>query len=77
MKERRKIHKVLMGIAVISYVAAIACAMTAAFISDGTATSPAVANMMTSVVVFAAAGIVLHVISSTNLPSLKIERERT
>ena len=77
MKERRKIQKVLMGIAVISYVAAIASAMTAAILSDGTATSPAVANMMTSVVVFAAAGIVLHVISSTNLPSLKIERERT
>lgn len=77
MKERRKIQKVLMGIAVISYVAAIACAMTAAILSDGTAASPAVANMMTSVVVFAAAGIVLHVISSTNLPSLKIERERT
>ncbi len=77
MKERRKIQKVLMGIAVISYVAAIAWAMTAAFLSDGAATSPAVVNMMTSVVVFAAAGIVLHVISSTNLPSLKIERERT
>jgi len=66
-----------MGIAVISYVAAIACAMTAAIPSDGTATSPAVASMMTSVVVFAAACIVLHVISNTNLPSLKIERERT
>ncbi len=77
MKERRKIQKVLMGIAVISYVAAIACAMTAAILSDGAAASPVVANMMTSVVVFAAAGIVLHVISSTNLPSLKIERERT
>jgi hypothetical protein len=32
---------------------------------------------MASVVFFAGVGIVLHVISSTNLPSLKVERERT
>ena len=36
MKQRNKIQKVLMGIAVISYVAAIACAMIAAYLSDGT-----------------------------------------
>ena len=75
MKERRKIQKVLMGIAVVSYIASIACAMIAAYLSDGTA-KPEVASMMASVVFFAAAGIVLHVISSTNLPSLKAERER-
>lgn len=76
MRERRKIQKVSMGIAVISYVIAIACAMFAAYLSDGTA-QPAVASMMTSVVFFAGAGIAFHVIASTNLPSLKIERERT
>ena len=76
MKERRKIQKVLMGIAVISYVAAIACAMIAAYLSDGTA-NPEVASFMASVVFFAGTGIVLHVISSTNLPSFKVERERT
>ncbi len=65
-----------MGIAVISYVAAIACAMVAGYLSDGTA-NPAVASMMASVVFFAGAGIVLHFISSTNLPGLKVERERT
>jgi len=76
MKERRKIQKILMGIAVVSYVAAIACAMAAAYLSDGTA-NPAVASFMASVVFFSGAGIVLHVISSTNLPSFKVERERT
>ena len=76
MKERRKIQKLLMGVAVVSYVASIVCAMTAAYISDGTA-NPAVASMMASVVFFSGVGIVLHVISSTNLPSLKVERERT
>ena len=76
MKERRKIQKLLMGIAVVSFVASIACALMAAYLSDGAA-DPAVASMMASVVFFAGVGIVLHVISSTNLPSLKIERERT
>ena len=76
MKERKKIQKVLMGIAVISYVAAIACAMLAAYLSDGTA-NPEVASYMASVVFFAGTGIVLHVISSTNLPSFKVEREKT
>ncbi len=76
MKKRRKIQKVLMGIAVVSYVASIGCAMLAAYLSDGTA-STLVASMMASVVFFAGTGIVLHVISSTNLPSFKVERERT
>jgi hypothetical protein len=73
MKERNKIQKVLMGIAVISYLAAIACAIVAACLSDGTA-NPEVASFMASVVFFSGTGIVLHVISSTNLPSFKIER---
>lgn len=76
MKERKKIQKVLMGIAVVSYVASIVCAMAAAYLSDGTA-NPEAAGFMTSVVFFAGAGILLHVISSTSLPSLKVERERT
>ena len=74
MKERKNIQKVLMGVAVISYIAAIACAMVAAYLSDGTA-NPEVASYMASVVFFAGTGIVLHVISSTNLPRFKVERE--
>jgi hypothetical protein len=76
MKERRKFQKVLMGVAVISYISSIVCAMAAAYFSDGTQ-NPVVASMMASVVFFAGVGIVLHVISSTNLPSLKVERERS
>jgi hypothetical protein len=74
MKERKNIQKVLMGVAVISYIAAIACAMVAAYLSDGTA-NPEVASYMASVVFFAGTGIVLHVISSTNLPRFKVGRE--
>ncbi len=76
MKERKWFQKVLMGIAVVSYVAAILCGMIAAYVSDGTA-SPAVASLMASVVFFAGVGIVLQVISSVSLPSLKVERERS
>ena len=61
MKERKKIQKVLMGIAVISYVAAIVCAMVAGYLSDGAA-NPAVASLMASVVFFAGAGIIFHFI---------------
>ena len=76
MKERSKIQKVLMGVAAVSYIVSIGCALAAAYLSDGTA-NPVVASIMASVVFFAGTGIVLHVISSTNLPSLKVERERT
>jgi len=64
-----------MGIAAISYFAAIVCGLVAGYMSDGTA-NPVVTSMMASVVFFACTGIVLHVISSTNLPSLKVERDR-
>jgi len=76
MKERSKIQKVLMGVAVVSYVASIICATAAALLSNGKA-DPAVAGMMASVVIFAGTGIVLHIISSTSLPSLKVVRDRT
>ena len=76
MKKRSMIQKVMMGIAAASYVTAIVCGVTAALISDGTANS-AVASLMASVVFFAGTGIVLQLISSSNLPSFKIERERT
>ena len=76
MRKRSMIQKVIMGIAAISYIAAIVCGLAAGILSDGTA-NPAVASMMASVVFFTCTGIVLHVISSSSLPSFKVERERT
>jgi hypothetical protein len=73
MKQRSMIQKVLMVIAVISYIAAIGCGIAAAYLSDGSA-NPVVASMMASVVFFAGVGIVLQVIGSTNLPNLKVGR---
>lgn len=75
MRKRSIIQKIIMGIAAVSYTAAIGCGIAAGYLSDGTA-NPVVASMMASVVFFAGTGIVLHVISSTSLPSLKVERDR-
>ena len=76
MRERSMIQKIIMGISAVSYITAIACGVAAGYLSDGTA-NPAVANMMASVVIFAGAGIVMQIIGSTRLPSLKLERQRT
>jgi hypothetical protein len=75
MKQRSVIQKVLMGFAVVSYIVAIGLGIAAGYMSDGTA-NPVVASMMASVVFFAGVGIVLHVIGSSSLPSLKVGRER-
>jgi hypothetical protein len=75
MKQRSMIQKVLMGIAALSYITAIGCGIAAGYLSDGSA-NPVVASLMASVVFFAGVGIVLHVIGSTSLPSLKVGRER-
>jgi hypothetical protein len=76
MSKRNKIQKVIMGIAVVSYVAAILCGVAAGYIGDGT-TYPVVASLMASVVFFAGTGIVLQVISSTSSITLKAVRQRT
>jgi hypothetical protein len=75
MKQRSMIQKILMVIAITSYIVAIGCGIAAGYLSDGSA-NPVVASMMASVVFFAGVGIVLHVIGSTNLPSLKVGRGR-
>ena len=75
MSKRSKVQKVMMGIATISYIAAIMCGIAAGYLSDGAA-NPLVASMMASVVFFAGTGIVLQVISSTSLPKLNVERQR-
>ncbi|MCU7930291.1 MAG: hemerythrin family protein [Candidatus Thiodiazotropha sp. (ex Codakia rugifera)] len=73
MYKRRPIQKVLIAIAVISYLAAIACGVAAFFFGEG-ANDPITASLMASVVFFVGVGIVLHVIGNTDLPNLKIDR---
>ncbi|MCU7923394.1 MAG: hemerythrin family protein [Candidatus Thiodiazotropha sp. (ex Dulcina madagascariensis)] len=73
MHKRRPFQKALMVIAVISYLAGIGCGIAAFYFGEGT-NDPITASFMASVVFFVGVGIVLQVIGSTNLPTLKIER---
>lgn len=71
MKKRRTFQKVLLIIAVLSYIAAACCGAGAAYLG-GEINNPIIASLMASVVFFAGSGIVLQVIASTDLPSLKV-----
>lgn len=72
-RKRKPFQKILMIIAVISYLAALGCGVTAFMLNNGTQ-DPIVASFMASVVFFIGVGIVLHVIGTVDLPDLKIER---
>jgi len=73
MQPRRPIQRVLLVIAVVSYLAAVACAVAALYLGAGYG-DPIAAALMASVVFFVGAGVVLHVIAKTNLPDLKIRK---
>ena len=79
MSQRRPIQKLLLGIAVICYLVAVACAVTAVYLGVSSAGGmasgdPVVASLMASVVFFAGVGIVLQAIGTCRLPDLRIER---
>ena len=73
MKKRRTFQKILMVIAMISYLAAVGCGIAVAYrgVDMGDVIG---ASLMASVVFFVGVGIVLQVIGSVDLPDLKIER---
>lgn len=71
--QRRPFQKVLLVIAVLSYLAAVTCGVAAGYMGVDSR-DPVVASLMASTVFFLGVGIVLQVIGSTNLPNLKIER---
>jgi quinol-cytochrome oxidoreductase complex cytochrome b subunit len=73
LSQRRPFQKILLVIAVISYLAAVACGVSAVYMGVGSG-NPIVASLMASVVFFIGVGIVLQVIGSGNLPNLKIDR---
>ena len=72
MYKRKPFQKVAMIIAIISYIAAAACGVAAGVLGGGLG-DPVTGSFMASVVFFAGAGIVLHVIGSVNLPSFKVD----
>ncbi len=69
----RRFQKVSLGIAWLSYGAAVACAALAVYMGLGS-DDPVVASVMASVVFFVGAGVVLHVMARCDLPDLRIER---
>jgi hypothetical protein len=72
-RKRGHIQKLLLVIAVINYLAAVACGVAAGY--PGTSFSDeVVASLMASVVFFAGVGIVLHVLANARLPDLRIKR---
>lgn len=72
-RKRGYIQKLLLVIAVINYLAAVACGIAAGY--PGTGFSDVVdASLMASVVFFLGVGIVLHVLANANIPDLRIKR---
>ena len=72
-RKRGHIQKLLLVIAVINYLIAVACGVTAVYL-DTSFSDTVIASLMASVVFFAGVGIVLHVMANANLPDLRVKR---
>ena len=71
MKKRRLFQKILIIIAMISYLMAVGCGIAIGYRGLDTG-DVIVASLMASVVFFVGVGVVLQVIGSVDLPDLKI-----
>lgn len=73
MRTQRPFQKALLAVAILSYLAAVACGLSLIFplvsMSD-----PIAASLMASIVFFVGVGVVLQVIGTVNLPDLRLER---
>ncbi len=72
-RKRGLIQKLLLIIAVVNYLAAIACGVTAGYPGTGFS-DEVVASLMASVVFFVGIGIVTHVMANARLPDLRVKR---
>ena len=71
--ERRSLpRKILLGLAVFSYLAAVACGAAAWWYREQP--QEIVGSLMASIVFFAGVGVVLHVLANASLPDLRIKR---
>jgi len=71
---QRTSQKIAFAVAILCYMAAVGCmAATAYYASQLGSESPIVAAFSASIVFFAGAGIVLHVIGKSDLPDLRIK----
>ena len=72
-RKRGHFQKLWLVIAVINYLAAIACGVAVVY-RETSFSEVIVASLMASVVFFAGVGIVLHVLANANLPDLRVRR---
>ena len=73
MRKRGWIQTLLLFIAVLSYIAAVVCAVAAGYPGTGFS-DEIVGSLMASVVFFLGVGIVLHVLANARLPDLRVRK---
>ena len=73
MNRRNLGQKIAFVIALLSYVTGVGCALYALLQGEEALGKSVYASFLASVVFFFGVGIVLHVIGTANLPSLKVE----
>ena len=72
-RKRGFVQKLLLGIAIISYLAAVACGLAAVYPDTGFS-DEVNGSLMASVVFFVGVGIVLQVLANARLPDLRFKR---
>lgn len=71
MKKRGVLQTALWVLAIISYLAAVACGVTIVVV-DVAFDDNVIAALMASIVFFAGVGIVLHVLANADLPDISL-----
>lgn len=72
-EERKLGQKITLGVSFFCYFAAVVCAGMMFYLGMESTETPVFASFMATTVFFACVGIVLHVLGSGNLPSLKVD----
>ena len=73
VKRRNLGQKISFVIAILSYITGVGCALYAIIQGEEALGKSVYASFLASVVFFGGVGIVLHVIGTADLPSLKVE----
>lgn|GEM_PF-1870768 len=71
--ERKLGQRITLGVAFFSYFCAVICGGVMFYYGMESTTTPIFASLMASTVFFGCVGIVLHVLGSGSLPSLKVD----
>lgn len=77
MSNQTRVQRFTFFVAILSYLAAVACILILVFNNPGSdLNNPLSASLIASVIFFIGVGIVLHVIGKANLPNLKIDSDK-